>query len=399
MKSRLIALVLFLLTGLPIMAQVGISGTVSDNAGPMIGTSIVEKGTSNGTITGPDGSFRLTVKPGAVLVISSIGYKEQEIAVGNQTRFTIFMEEDNQMLEETVVIGYGVQKKSDVTGSIASVGSEALKNRSVDNVAAAFAGKTSGVQVISSSGDPGSIGSIRIRGISSNSNDASDPLYIVDGLQVSSLSAVDPQNVKSIEIFKDAASAAIYGAQAGNGVVVITTKTGEKGNGKVFYNGSYTIEKLGIHPQVLNARQYIDFMEGAGALSQATVDEYWDGKVDTNWFDFMFPGGSAQRHTLGVQGANDRGAYYTSISLLDNDGMVYGDRDTFKRTNFQLNADYKIKDWLKVGTTNTFQIRKSSYNLGSMGGNDLSIMAAVLTLDPLTPPLCGGSAGTIPKYM
>ena len=181
MKSRLIALVLFLLTGLPIMAQVGISGTVSDNAGPMIGTSIVEKGTSNGTITGPDGSFRLTVKPGAVLVISSIGYKEQEIAVGNQTRFTIFMEEDNQMLEETVVIGYGVQKKSDVTGSIASVGSEALKNRSVDNVAAAFAGKTSGVQVISSSGDPGSIGSIRIRGISSNSNDASDPLYIVDG--------------------------------------------------------------------------------------------------------------------------------------------------------------------------------------------------------------------------
>lgn len=399
MKSRLIALVLFLLTGLPLLAQVGISGTVSDNAGPMIGTSIVEKGTSNGTITGPDGSFRLTVKPGAVLVISSIGYKEQEIAVGNQTRFSIVMEEDNQMLEETVVIGYGVQKKSDVTGSIASVGSEALKNRSVDNVAAAFAGKTSGVQVISSSGDPGSIGSIRIRGISSNSNDASDPLYIVDGLQVSSLSAVDPQNVKSIEIFKDAASAAIYGAQAGNGVVVITTKTGEKGNGKVFYNGSYTIEKLGIHPQVLNARQYVDFMEGAGALSQATVDEYWDGKVDTNWFDFMFPGGSAQRHTLGVQGANDRGAYYTSISLLDNDGMVYGDRDTFKRTNFQLNADYKIKDWLKVGTTNTFQIRKSSYNLGSMGGSDLSIMAAVLTLDPLTPPLCGGSAGTIPKYM
>ena len=383
MKSRLIALVLFLLTGLPLLAQVGISGTVSDSAGPMIGTSIVEKGTSNGTITGPDGTFQLKVKPGAVLVISSIGYKEQEIAVGNQTRFTIFMEEDNQMLEETVVIGYGVQKKSDVTGSIASVGSEALKNRSVDNVAAAFAGKTSGVQVISSSGDPGSIGSIRIRGISSNSNDASDPLYIVDGLQVSSLSTVDPQNVKSIEIFKDAASAAIYGAQAGNGVVVITTKTGEKGNGKVFYNGSYTIEKLGIHPQVLNARQYIDFMEGAGALSQATVDEYWDGKVDTNWFDFMFPGGSAQRHTLGVQGANDRGAYYTSISLLDNDGMVYGDRDTFKRTNFQLNADYKIKDWLKVGTTNTFQIRKSSYNLGSMGGNDLSIMAAVLTLDPL----------------
>jgi TonB-linked SusC/RagA family outer membrane protein len=398
MKNRLFALVLFLGMSLPLLAQVRISGTVSDNTGPMIGASVVEKGTANGAVTGPDGSFQLTVKPGAVLVISSIGYQEQEIAVGDQTRFSVFLEEDNELLEETVVIGYGVQKKSDVTGAIASVGSEALKNRSVDNVAAAFAGKTSGVQVISSSGDPGAIGAIRIRGISSNSDDASNPLYIVDGLQVSSLSEVDPQNVKSIEILKDAASAAIYGAQAGNGVVVITTKTGEKGNGKIFYNGSYTIERLAIHPQTLNARQYIEFMEGAGAVAQSTVDEYWDGKTDTDWFRFMFPGGTAQRHTVGVQGANDRGSYYTSLSLLNNDGMVYGDRDTFKRTNFQLNAEYKIKDWLKVGTTNTFQIRRSSYNLGSMGGNDLSIMAAVLTLDPLTPPLCGGGE-TVPKYM
>ena len=398
MKNRLLALVLFLGMSFPLLAQVKISGTVSDSTGPMIGASVVEKGTANGAVTGTDGSFQLTVKPGAVLVVSSIGYKEQEVAVGDQTRFTLFLEEDNELLEETVVIGYGVQKKSDVTGAIASVGSEALKNRSVDNVAAAFSGKTSGVQVISSSGDPGAIGAIRIRGISSNSNDASDPLYIVDGLQVSSLSAVDPQNVKSIEILKDAASAAIYGAQAGNGVVVITTKTGEKGSGKVFYNGSYTIEKLGIHPQTLNARQYIEFMEGAGSIAQSTVDEFWDGKTDTDWFNFMFPGGSAQRHTIGVQGANERGSYYTSLSVLNNDGMVYGDRDTFKRTNFQLNAEYKIKDWLKVGTTNTFQVRRSSYNLGSMGGNDLSIMAAVLTLDPLTPPLCGGSE-TVPKYM
>jgi TonB-linked SusC/RagA family outer membrane protein len=399
MKSKLFALLLLLSVGFPLMAQVRISGTVSDNVGPMIGASVLEKGTTNGTVTGTDGSFSLTVKPGATIVVSSIGYKEQEIAIGNQTRFSIIMEEDTEMIEETVVIGYGVQRKSDVTGAIASVGADVLKNRSVDNVAAAFSGKTSGVQVISSSGDPGAIGSIRIRGISSNSNDASDPLYIVDGLQVSSLSAVDPQNVKSIEILKDAASAAIYGAQAGNGVIVITTKTGEKGKGKTFYNGSYTIEKLGIHPQTLNAREYIEFMEGAGSLAQSTVDEYWDGKVDTDWFDFMFPGGVAQRHTVGVQGANDRASYYSSISFLDNDGMVYGDRDTFKRTNFQLNADYKINDWLKVGTTNTFQIRRSSYNLGSMGGSDLSIMSAVLTLDPLTPPLCGGEGGTVPKYM
>ena len=398
MLKKLFAIALSFMLGLPLWAQHRISGIVSDSVGPMVGASVVEKGTSNGTVTDADGAFQLSVKAGSVLVVSSIGYHPQEIPVGNQTQFSIFMEEDNEILEETVVIGYGVQRKSDVTGAIASVGSEALKNRYVDNVAAAFSGKTSGVQVISSSGDPGSIGTVRIRGISSNSSSASDPLYIVDGLQVSSLSSVDPQNVKSIEILKDAASAAIYGAQAGNGVVVITTKSGEKGTGKIFYNGSYTIEKLGVHPRVMNAAQYMDFMKGAGALTQTTIDEFWDGKTDTDWFDFMLPGGSAQRHTVGVQGANDRGSFYTSLSVLNNDGIVYGDRDTFRRINVQLNADYKIKDWLKMGTTNTFQVRSSSYNLGSMGGSDVSIMAAVLSLDPLTPPVCGGSE-PVPSYM
>ena len=393
MKRKLFALIFLLCASLPLLAQVRISGTVSDNVGPMIGASVVEKGTTNGTVTGNDGSFALTVKPGATLVISSIGYKDQEIAIGNQTRFGIVMEEDNEMIEETVVIGYGVQRKSDVTGAIASVDAEALENRSVDNVAAAFAGKTSGVQVISSSGDPGSIGTIRIRGISSNSGSASDPLYIVDGLQVSSLSAVDPQNVKSIEILKDAASAAIYGAQAGNGVVVITTKTGEKGTGRVFYNGSYTIQKLGFHPTTMNAAQYKDFMMTAGALSQGTLDDYWDGKTDTDWFKFMFPGGAAQRHTLGFQGGNEKGSLYTSMSYIHNNGMVYGDRDVFNRLNFQLNADYQVKKWLKVGTTNTFQIRKNPSGLGRMGGT----MTGVFTLDPLTPPLA--SAGNMPRYM
>jgi len=393
MKKKLFAVILFLAVSLPLLAQVRISGTVRDNVGPMIGASVVEQGTNNGTITGNDGSFALTVKPGATLVISSIGYKDQLIAIGNQTRFNISMEEDNEMLEETVVIGYGVQRKSDVTGAIASVGSEVLENRSVDNVAAAFAGKTSGVQVISSSGDPSSIGTIRIRGISSNNNGASNPLYIVDGLLVSSLSTVDPQNVKSIEILKDAASAAIYGAQAGNGVVVITTKTGEKGNGRFFYNGSYTIQKLGYHPTTMNAREYIDFMTTAGALSQSTLDDYWDGKTDTDWFKFLFPGGAAQRHTFGVQGGNEKGSYYTSISYLTNNGMVYGERDVFNRLNFQLNADYQIKKWFKIGTTNTFQIRKTPTGSGRMSG----AMTGAFTLDPLTPPLA--YPGNMPRYM
>lgn len=377
--------------------NITVKGSVKDDGGvAVIGASVVQQGTQNGVITDIDGNYSIQVPSNATLVFSSIGYKDVVMAVSGQTTIDVTLSEDKELLDEVVVIGYGVQKKSDVTGAIASVNSETLQNRSVDNVAAAFAGKTAGVQVLSSSGDPSSIGTIRIRGVSSNSTGASDPLYIVDGLQVSSLNGVDPQNVESIEILKDAASAAIYGAQAGNGVVVVTTKTGEKGTGKIFYNGSYTIQKLGYHPQAMNAEQYIDFMIGAGALQQTLVDQYWDGKTDTDWFEFMFPGGSAQRHTVGAQGANDKGSFYTSISILDNDGMVYGDRDTYKRMNFQLNADYKIKKWLKVGTTNTFQISQTS-NLGSMGGNDGGGMGALLSLDPLTPPLCTDEDA--PSYM
>lgn len=253
-------------------------------------------------------------------------------------------------------------------------------------MASALAGKTSGVQVISTSGQPGSIGTIRIRGVSSNSSSATNPLYIVDGLQVSSLNNVDPQNIKSIEILKDAASAAIYGAQAGNGVVLITTKTGVNGEGNIFYNGSYTFEELGYHPKMMNARQYIDYMTTAGAFTQSLVDEYWDGNTDTNWFKEVFPGGSAMRHTIGAQGANDKGSYYTALSTTSHDGMLYGNKDTFKRLSIQLNADYKIKKWIKIGTTNTFTYRKTLY-MDSVNGGDGSMMGRVFSMDPLTPML------------
>ena len=363
-----------------------VKGVVVDAAGePVIGASIIVKGTRNGVVTDLDGGFSINAAAGSVLQVSCIGYVNQEITVAAGQDIKVVLAEDTEMLEETVVIGYGVQKKSDLTGAISSVSSEALENRSVNNIASAFTGKVAGVQVISNSGDPGSIGTIRIRGISSNSSSANNPLYIVDGLQVSDLKTIDPQNVESIEILKDAASAAIYGAQAGNGVVVITTKSGKKGEGKVFYNGSYTIEKLGYHPTVMNAEQYIDFVTEGGYITPAAIEATWDGVTDTDWFKEMFPGGYAQRHTVGVQGANDKASYYTSLSLLDNDGMVYGDRDRLKRFNVQLNASYQIKKWLKIGTTNTFQIRSSSSSLGSMGGGDFTIMGLTYGMDPLTP--------------
>ena len=329
---------------------------------------VSSKGTSNGVSTDSDGKYTIAVNTGATLVYSCIGYAESQQKVTEAGEIIVVLADDTTLLEETVVVVYGVQKKSDITGSIASINSDALQNRSVNDVASALAGKTSGVQVISTSGQPGSIGTIRIRGVSSNSSYATNPLYIVDGLQVSSLNNVDPQNIKSIEILKDAASAAIYGAQAGNGVVLITTKTGINGEGNIFYNGSYTFEELGYHPKMMNARQYIDYMTTAGAFTQSLVDEYWDGNTDTNWFKEVFPGGSAMRHTIGAQGANDKGSYYTALSTTSHDGMLYGNKDTFKRLSIQLNADYKIKKWFKIGTTNTFTYRKTLY-MDSVNGN------------------------------
>ena len=329
---------------------------------------VSSKGTSNGVSTDSDGKNTIAVNTGATLVYSCIGYAESQQKVTEAGEINVVLADDTTLLEETVVVVYGVQKKSDITGSIASINSDALQNRSVNDVASALAGKTSGVQVISTSGQPGSIGTIHIRGVSSNSSSATNPLYIVDGLQVSSLNNVDPQNIKSIEILKDAASAAIYGAQAGNGVVLITTKTGINGEGNIFYNGSYTFEELGYHPKMMNARQYIDYMTTAGAFTQSLVDEYWDGNTDTNWFKEVFPGGSAMRHTIGAQGANDKSSYYAALSTTSHDGMLYGNKDTFKRLSIQLNADYKIKKWIKIGTTNTFTYRKTLY-MDSVNGN------------------------------
>ena len=382
---RLTIIVAAFLVGISAFAQkVTVSGTVSDPSGqPVIGAAIFEKGTTNGTSTDVDGKYTIAVKSGATLVYSCIGYAETtRTAVAGTIDVTLA--DDTTLLEETVVIGYGVQKKSDVTGAIASVGKDALENRSVNDVSGVLAGKTSGVQVISSNGRPGEVGTIRVRGLSSNNSGAAGPLYIVDGLQISSLSNVDPATIKSIEVLKDAASAAIYGAQAGNGVVLITTKTGAKGQGKIFYDGSYTIENLGYHPKMMNATQYIDYMLKAAQTTQTYIDEYYDGKTDTDWFKECFPGGSAMRHTVGAQGGNDRGTYYTAISILDHDGILYGDRDTYKRLNFALNADYKIKEWLKIGSTNNFTMRTTK-TMDSPYGSEDSICARIYSMDPLTP--------------
>ena len=241
-----ILLCLPLLAGAQRGENVTATGTVVDQTGlPVIGASVIEAGTSNGVMTDVDGKFSLSVRRGATLQVSCIGYVSVDIQEGPS--LSIVLQEDNEMLEETVVIGYGVQKKSSLTGAISSVKSEDMENRTITTLQEALQGKTAGVQFISTGSEPGATGSIRIRGISSNAS--TEPLYVVDGVRVTDISGIDPNNIESMEVLKDAASAAIYGAEAGNGVVLVTTKKGKKGSGHITYDFQFTTQTLSQKPE------------------------------------------------------------------------------------------------------------------------------------------------------
>ena len=361
-----------------------ISGTVVDKSGvPVIGAAVLQSGTTNGAATDLDGAFSISVPKGTTVEVSFIGYLTKTFVVSDQTTYNVVLEEDTQMLEETVVIGYGVQKKSDVTGAIASVKSDDLQNRSITDAASALQGKAAGVQILNTSGAPGQSATIQIRGYSSNSK--TSPLIIVDGLKVPNMGYLDPENIASMEILKDGASAAIYGVEAGNGVVLITTKSGSasKGAGKVFYNFQYSTQEASNLPNILNSEEYEKWTITGAAATQAEFDLYWDGKTSTYWPDYTFEKGRIQRHTIGFQGGNDRGSLYVSMNYLDNDGMVKGDRDTQKRLTAQINADYKIKDWLQVGVNTSIENGQTrTVTESSTGG---SFFLSNFLIAPITP--------------
>ena len=371
-----------------------ISGRVVDASGePVIGAAVTVVGNTRiGAATDMDGAFSLSVPAGSTISVESIGYKAQTFAVGNQTTFDIVLQEDTEMLEETVVIGYGVQRKSDVTGAIASIKESDLENRTTTDVAQALQGKASGVQIVNSSGAPGASSSIQIRGYSSNSR--TSPLMIVDGLKVNDISYLDPETIASIEILKDAASAAIYGVEAGNGVVLVTTKSGQKGSGRVFYNFQHTIQNVAHLPEMMNAKEYMDYMVLAGAAAPDSFD--YDGKTDTKWTDYMLETGHQQRHTIGVEGGNDRAKFYTSLSYTDNNGIVKGDKDIFRRLVGQINAEYKVKDWLTVGVNTTIDrsVRRAVSESSSISE---SVMGAMFVHDPTTPYIYDDNA--IPTHV
>lgn len=368
-----------------------IKGIVTDEKQePLIGASVVVKGsTSIGTVTDLKGQFSLSVpEQYQTLVVSYIGMSQQTVAITskNQT-LKVVLTEDRKQLEEVVVVGYGSMKKSDLTGAISSVKSESLKNLATSDAAAAIQGKVSGVQVLNNSGAPGQGATIRVRGYSSNSGNIG-PLLIVDGLKVSSIQYLDPSMIESMEILKDAASAAVYGAEAGNGVVLITTKSGSKGASTISYDVSLINQSLAKRPEIFGAKDFIAYkrMSGLPIDNMITTNGFDPNNYkgpDTDWLDVVFGPSMSQQHTLTFQGGNNQGHFFTSLNITNNDGIVRGDKDIYKRLTAQINADYNIKEWLQVGTNNS--IEKWSTKSVSQMSQYGSVMNSVMTLDPLTP--------------
>ena len=391
LKSAVLALPMLLFSAGVFAQAHEVKGKVLDEeSNPIPGANVMIKGTTTGTITTGTGEFQLNASDGDVLAISFVGYTTEEVTVNGSGPYNVSLLPDLVGLDEVVVVGYGVQRKSDVTGAIATVNEEALKNRSTTDAGAALQGKAAGVQIISNSGKPGEGAQIRVRGVSSNqtSNSNLSPLLIVDGLIVDNIQYLDPSMIESMEVLKDAASAAVYGAQAGNGVILITTKNGSKskGNGTINYDGKWTLQSLGNVPRLLNAKEFIEWMRFLGQdvdsdMAKAEATFGWDPKTDTDWMKEYFENTWAKQHTLSVTGGNERGNYFASVSYVNQDGIVKGHKDVYERLTAQLNGEYKIKDWLKVGNNTSIE-KWSSKGLSERSYG--SAFQTLLMIDPLT---------------
>lgn len=365
------------------------TGVVSDNTGEsMPGVNVLIKGTNNGTSTNLDGAFTLTSSNATeTLVFSFIGTESQEVTTAAGIKMKITMVSKSTGLQEVVVVGYGTQKKSVVTGSITSVKAKDLEKHSIERVDQALQGRTSGVLVTSSSGSPGSASTIRIRGTTTINN--SDPLFVVDGVVVDNggIDYLNTADIQSIEVLKDAASQAIYGTSAANGVILITTKKGQSGRVQVNYNTYFGIQAPAKKLSMLNATEYATLQnesyEAAGLPKPFANPESFG--VGTDWQDAIFNNSaSIQNHELSVSGGNEKTTFYTSFGYLNQEGIVTTDISNYKRLNLRLNATYKAKDWMNMGVNFGYSHIKSqgSLNTNSEYGGPL---ASAINLDPITP--------------
>lgn len=379
LTSFVTILIISLATSVAVFAQDSgrmIGGTVTDSQGlPLPGVNVVIQGTLKGTITNADGTYQIEASSEDVLEFSFVGFSTLTVTVGNQRVVDVAMEEFVQGMDEVVVVGYGVQRKSVVTAAISSVDAETLERASIGRVEHAIQGKTAGISVLPVSGSPGSGVKVRIRGTSSNGK--SDPLYIVDGMKTGSINDINPNDIASMEILKDAASAAIYGTEGANGVVLITTKSGNKGAAKVNYDFSYGIQNLSTNMELMNAAQYKQFMTEAGQ----TVNN--NEGYDTNWLDEISQSAPMQRHSLSVSGGGEKTSYMVAGSYLYQEGAIGGSNAAFERYTFRVNTKSDVKSWLEVG--NNLNFSHSSRNMLPEDDEYRSVVNSALLMDPYTP--------------
>ncbi|MDR0892265.1 MAG: SusC/RagA family TonB-linked outer membrane protein, partial [Mediterranea sp.] len=413
---------LFLYSSASLFAQnpVTVTGTVVDKKSnePLIGTTILEKGTTNGTITDIDGNFSIHTKSGATLVISSIGYKSIE-KPAQAGHLSIAMEEDSKQLDEVVVVGYGVQKKVNLTGSVASVGDGKLENRSAPNLSTMLTGLASGVSVRQSSGNPGDDGAnIRVRGIGTFSGSDRAPLVLIDG-SVGDMNSVNAEDVESVSVLKDAASAAIYGARGANGVILVTTKKGKKGSApRVTYSGQFTqtaasrvfdfISNYADYMELYNRAELVNNPTIANTYKQTEIDAWraaqkdpngiykdpdtqneipnWLAYPNTNWSKVLFAPSFSQKHNLSVSGGSENSNYLLSLNYYDNPGTL--ENTGLSRFNFRVNAESKIGKYIKAGTQ-TYAVRQKK-DPGNLNQVNTYRFQAVGGMTPIYNGMYGG---------
>lgn len=348
--------------------QINVQGTVKDAVGSVPGASVIVKGTTNGTIADVDGKFSMKVPAGAVLEVSCIGYVTVEVPAGNgQTPLTIVLKEDTELLEEVVVVGYGTMKKSDLTGAVAAVNSDKIKDSPAANVGQALQGKVAGVQIIDS-GSPGSNVNIKVRGLGSINN--CDPLVVIDGVPTDlGLNAINTEDIERIDVLKDASATAIYGSRGANGVVMVTTKRGKSGDGKISVNANFSLQTPTNVPQMLNAAQYAQLSNEMMANSGRNTNPDWADPASlgagTNWLGELLGTGRLQKYNVSYSGGNDKTNYYVSGGILDQTGVV---RNVgYRRFTFQSNSDTQVRRWLKMSTNITFSTDTKSSGSYSIG--------------------------------
>ena len=373
-----------------------VTGAVTDVSGePIIGANIRIKGTTTGTITDIDGNFSIEAEPQSVIEVSYIGYLTQETVINNQKSIRFLLKEDTKTLDEVVVIGYGVQKKADLTGSVANINTEKLNTQSNANIGQALQGKIAGVDIVSQGGAPGSGTRIMVRGIGTLNN--ASPLYIVDGMYMNSIDHINPNDIASIDVLKDASSAAIYGSRAANGVIIVTTKEGSNTEGK-------PIIDLSVNLGISTASKFLDMLDAKGwaevttiarqAIGKPALDMATDlaNKPDNDWQDIMFRPALMQNYNLSVKGGGKYSTYYTGLGYFNQDGIVKG--TNYQRYNIQSKNDYK-RGIFSAGTNLIISFSHDKpLHQELRGGMIGTILQSVPTLEKYDDTREGGYGGT-----